>query len=80
MNPNQNTQDARRLLAGGVADLVQYLSALDNPIIVGKQYPRNRLMKAINEWAMERRLSLQDADIPLWLAACKNGFMRKTNP
>jgi hypothetical protein len=78
MIPNANTQDARRLLAGGIADLVQYLSALENPIIVGKQYPRNRLMKAINEWSMERRVSLGDADLNLWMAACKNGFMRKT--
>lgn len=78
MNPNQNTQDARRLLAGGIADLIQYLAALESPIVIGKEYPRNRLMKAVQAWAQARKFSLDDADVNLWMAACNKGFMRRT--
>jgi hypothetical protein len=74
MNPN--TQDARRLLAGGIADFVLFLSALEDPIIVGKQYPRNRLMKAFKSWSEIRNVHINDADVNLWLAACKQGFMK----
>jgi hypothetical protein len=77
MVPNENTQAARRLIAGGIADFIMYLAALESPIIVGKQYPRNRLVKAYNEWATSRRFSTDDADVNLWLNACQKGFMRK---
>ena len=77
MNPYQNVDPARRLIAGGICDFVQYLATLDNPIVVGKQYPRNRLMKAFNDWAASRSFFTQDADLTLWANACQKGFMRK---
>ncbi len=74
--PN-DTIPARRLIAGTVADLLIYLTSLPDPIVVGGNYPRDRLIMAFQEWAKERDFSIENADISSWRLACRGGYMHE---
>ncbi len=65
---------ARRLVAGGLADFLIYLTSLPDPIVVGGNYPRDRLIQAFQKWAKDRDFNVDQADVSSWRAACRNKF------
>lgn len=77
MDTNPKMQEAHALIAGGFADLLAYLSALPNPIVVGEGYPRKRLLDAFYDWAKNIDFNSTEANISLWRAACRHGFFRR---
>jgi hypothetical protein len=74
MMANQH-ESARRLVAGGLADFLIYLTSLPDPIVVGGNYPRDRLVQAFQNWAKDRDFSIEKADVSTWREACRKGLM-----
>jgi hypothetical protein len=70
----------RRFIAAGLCDLIGYLDNLDTPIVVGGDYPRDRLLQAFRAWCVDRKMSVADADADGWLAACKGGSLTPPTP
>ncbi len=68
--------DAKALISGAFADLLAYLTGLSNPIVVGKDYPRKRLLEAFQNWAEDVGFDASEADIHLWREACRHGFFK----
>ena len=62
---------ARRLVAGCLADFLIYLTNLPEPVIVGGNYPRDRLILAFQNWAKDRNFNIDQADISVWRAVCR---------
>jgi|WetSurMetagenome_2_1015567.scaffolds.fasta_scaffold01440_10 hypothetical protein len=75
--PNSNTQDARALIAGGFASFLMFLYELENPIIVGKDYPKRKLLDAFYEWSRTCGFDPGEANINLWRHACKYGLLKR---
>ncbi len=70
----------RRFIAAGLCDLIGYLDRLDMPIVVGGDYPKDRLVQAFGKWCKDRNVSVADADGAGWLAACKGGSLTPPLP
>jgi len=66
----------RRLIAGAFCDFLAYLSKLPDPIIVGEEYPSNRLVVAFNKWAESRGFNTVDPCIAEWRVACEQGRLK----
>lgn len=73
MNSRYNA--IRRFLAAAFCDFTDYLDKLPDPIIVGGQYPNDRLVRALVNWAQERKLSLSDPDSTGWANSCTSGAL-----
>ncbi len=70
----------RRFIAAGLCDFVGYLDKLDTPIVVGGDYPKDRLVQAFGKWCKDRNVSVADADGEGWLIACKAGSLTPPLP
>ncbi len=70
----------RRFIAAGLCDLVGYLDNLDTPIVVGGDYPKDRLIQAFGKWCKDRNVSVADADGAGWLIACEGGSLTPPLP
>lgn len=70
--PLSNT---RQFIAGGFADFLLSLIELPSPIIIGGNYPRDKLVAAFNKWAAERNFNIQNGDLHAWRRACKMNKM-----
>lgn len=70
--PNNQHVPARKLIAGALADFLIYLTSLPDPIVIGGNYPRDRLVRAFQGWAQDREFNTEQADISSWRAACHN--------
>lgn len=70
-----NRESVRRFVAGALCDLIAHLDSLDDPIVVGGRYPKERLIRAFYEWCEERGISVKDPDATGWLNACKSGAL-----
>ena len=66
----------RRFVGAGLSDLIGFLSSLEDPIIIGRRYSKELLIKAFAAWCVARKVSVNDADGEAWLAACKSGVMK----
>ena len=69
--------NVRRLIAGSFADFLIYLTSLPDPIIIGAEYPRKRLLDAFEEWAESKNFETTQADLNLWRTACQKGYMKR---
>jgi hypothetical protein len=69
-------QPSTSLITGAVIDFVQYLNNLDAPIVVGKDYPPDRLVDAFKQWAFENHVSIKTIDRSMWQNACRQGYFR----
>jgi hypothetical protein len=77
MKANENTQQARSLIAGAFSDFLERLATLPGPIIVGGGYPLDRMLNVFQAWTVDIGFDTSDADVPLWRAACQHGFFKK---
>jgi hypothetical protein len=69
-------QFSRRVIAGCLADFLIYLSSLPDPIVIGHDYPRDRLAKAFQAWAKDRDFNTSMPDLHLWQRLCGQGQMK----
>jgi hypothetical protein len=74
---NDEKQKIRKLIAGSHADFLSFLISLPNPIVVGNEYPRTKILQAFNRWAKSRNFDTDDATIANWREVCSNGQMKK---
>lgn len=65
----------RKVVAAAVADVITILRLLPDPIIIGGQYPDDKLLRAVAAWAHERNFSLSNPDTESWLKACQSGMV-----
>lgn len=75
MKPGRET--VRRFVAAALCDLVAAISKEENPIVVGGDYPNTKLIQAVKNWAAIRQVSLENPDGVGWVAACKNGTLKR---
>lgn len=54
---------ARRLIAGSFADFLIHLTGLPDPIVIGAEYPRKKLLDAFVRWADSKNFTTTQADI-----------------
>jgi hypothetical protein len=71
-----NRETLRRFLAAAICDFVGHLDTLTDPILVGGQYPKDKLIGCLREWCDDRNFSVEDADGEGWMVACKTGSLK----
>jgi len=71
-----NKETLRRFIAAVICDFVGYLDTLADPILVGGQYPKNKLIEHLSKWCNDRNFSVEDADGEGWVIACKTGSLK----
>lgn len=70
--PKPPAPEVRHLLLGAVFDFILHLVNRDPPIVVGKDYPRDKLIKEFEEWAGERGIVVDRIDIDSFRFLFKN--------
>lgn len=74
---DEKKHKARNLIAGGFVDFIVFLTSSTDPIVVGGEYPRTKLMAVFNSWAKSRNFYTDDADVSFWRDMCNKGFVQK---
>lgn len=75
-----NRETLRRFLSAALCDLIGYLDELGDPIVVGGQYPKDKLVKAFREWCEARNISVENPDCEGWLTACSTNVLKMPGP
>lgn len=70
-----NHDPLRRFLSAALCDFVGYLDELGDPIVVGGQYPKDKLVQAFRKWCEDRNICVKDPDCEGWLTACSTNAM-----
>lgn len=76
--PLENQKELLRgFVAAALCDFVDYLINLDDPIIVGGQYSKDKIVVAFASWTNTRNFNsmLDAAAVERWLKACDAGFL-----
>lgn len=75
-DPQQAKEAVRKLVGSALVDLVAYLGTLKDPIIVGGQYPNDKLVAAMRKWLFERKFDIEDINesAKTWLLMCFQGI------
>lgn len=71
--PTRDYGPVRDLILGGTFDFLLYLSRLENPLVVGKEYPRDKLIEAYEDWARENNITVDKIEIAVFRFACEGG-------
>jgi hypothetical protein len=66
----------RKLLGAALCDLIAYIGSSKESLVVGGQYPNDRLIKVFKEWLNERQFDIEgSSDLgKVWLDAGKQGI------
>ena len=75
-SPQQPNEVSRGIILGAALDFMEYLNSLESPIVVGRDYPIDRLIDAYKDWLAKRNVSLKTINKPLWLKACEQGLFK----
>lgn len=67
---------ARRLIAGALADFLNHLIKQREPMLVGGQYKPDNLLRAYVEWSKLRGFDSGSPDGEAWGQLCIGGFMQ----
>jgi hypothetical protein len=67
----------RAIIAGAFADFLVFLTSLDDPIVVGGNYPRTKILSAFTKWSKSRDFNTEDANVAKWRELCNEGLMKK---
>lgn len=68
----------RKYVAAALCDFLAYITSIKEPIIVGGQYPRNKMIETFRQWCFDRKINMgeiTDEDAKLWLHSCQQGKM-----
>lgn len=71
-----NRESLRRFLSAALCDLVDYLVELGDPIVVGGQYPKDKLVQAFLKWCTARNICVENPDCEGWLTACDTNSLK----
>lgn len=75
--PSDVTRPAAGLILGAVLDFTVFLNQSKAPIIVGNEYPADKLIDAINEWCKMRNVDINLGNRDAWQAAARTGAFAK---
>ncbi len=75
-----NSETLRRFLSAALCDFVGYLDELGDPIIVGGQYPKDKLVQMFQKWCAARNICVKDPDCEGWLTACSTSTFKTPRP
>jgi hypothetical protein len=56
----------KNIVAGALFDFLGYLTTRDKPVTMSKRQEPHRALKMLQEWADERKLDLDNADVTGW--------------
>jgi len=76
MNRPEQNENARSLILGALVDFLEHLNTLEAPIVVGNDYPNDKLIDVFKEWTEQRNVSLKTINKPAWLKLCEQGFLK----
>lgn len=68
-------ESTRAFLLGGVFDFVLDLAQREPPIVIGKGYPRDKLIEQFEAWAARHNLKLTKIDVDSFREACKRNLL-----
>jgi hypothetical protein len=62
----EHNETARSLFTACLMDFLFHLMARPEPMIVGSNYPRDKLVREFERWAGLRNLNTSNCDMELW--------------
>lgn len=68
----------RKYVAAALCDFFMYATSIRDPIIVGGQYPQDKMLEVFNKWCHDRKVNVRGTtaeDSELWLNSCQEGKM-----
>jgi len=68
----------RKYVAAALCDFLVYVTSIRDPIIVGGQYPQDKMLEVFNKWCHDRKVNVRGTtaeDSKLWLNSCQEGKM-----
>lgn len=71
-----NRETLRRFLSAALCDLIGHLDGLNDPIVIGGQYPKDKLVQAFRKWCEDRNISVENPDCEGWLTSCNTGALK----
>lgn len=74
---NLDNKKTAPFITGAVIDFLLFIAERENPLIVGRDYPRDKLVEAFNTWAKLRDIDISTVDVETWRNACRQGFFKK---
>ena len=69
------TECDRNTITAALCDFVSYLAELPDPIIIGKDYSREKLLRQFGNWCKKRNIVGLTPEAEFWLALCQRGYM-----
>jgi hypothetical protein len=62
---------------GAVFDFVMYCNRLPDPMVVGGEYPRDKLIDAFEAWAKFRNIGIDKISLETFRLACTTGLFNR---
>jgi len=72
----QAKEGVRRFIAAALCDLISDLSDTPSPIIIGGNYPNDKLIDAFTAWLIKRGIDVADPATEGWLHSCLRGDLQ----
>jgi hypothetical protein len=74
---NKYKETLRKYVAAALCDFLAYVTSIEDPIIVGGQYPRDKMLSVFSQWCFDRQINIEITcdDSKLWLNSCQQGNM-----
>jgi hypothetical protein len=66
LSDSEHKETARALFTACLADLLFHLMARQQPMVIGANYPRDKLVLEFEKWAALRNLNISKMDMELW--------------
>lgn len=73
MRQSDQNDLALPFILGAVVDFMLHLCESDQPIIVGKDYPNDKVVDIMADWCDNRNMKSTTFSRDLWLKACQEG-------
>jgi len=68
----------RKYVVAALYDFLTYATSIRDPIIIGGQYPRDKMLRVFNKWCLDRKVNVKEItadDSKLWFNSCQRGGM-----
>ncbi len=73
---NDPFTDTRNLMAACVVDFASHLASRPNPLIVGRDYPPDKLAEEFKIWAASRLFNTSEGDGAAWENLWQSGLLQ----
>lgn len=65
-------------ILGAVVDFALHVCEREHPLIVGADYPNDKLIDEVKAWCDKRNVDLtKGIDRPIWIQACEQGRFKR---